>query len=335
MNSKQLNYFLTTSESGSIAAAARVLDVAQPAISLQIANLEHELKVQLFTRDFRGVQLTQIGEQFRHYAMQIIDLIDTAKAEISNNQSSYSGNVVVGLSQSICNVLSVELFAELEHRFANVEVTFRIGPSNIVEQWLEDNAVDIAFVMADKAGIEPRTAEYLLPLIREDLFLYIANKPQNPAYSELDFYHSIPFKDLQHYDILMPDKHDALSKLMTNTALQAGIKLKPKKAFGQMMTNLHFVSQGLGLMVCPSSSTYQLENNNQIRPIKIIQPPLQRIIYLQKSQLKQTDPTVDVVFELIREITATLNANNHWKGIMIDNKYGIPAINNIATLIEC
>ena len=44
MNTKQLEYFLATVEQGSISGASKVLDVAQPAISLQLANLEHELK---------------------------------------------------------------------------------------------------------------------------------------------------------------------------------------------------------------------------------------------------------------------------------------------------
>ena len=48
MNTKQLEYFLATVEQGSISSAAKMLDVAQPAISLQLANLEHELKIKLF-----------------------------------------------------------------------------------------------------------------------------------------------------------------------------------------------------------------------------------------------------------------------------------------------
>ncbi|HBL21567.1 MAG TPA: LysR family transcriptional regulator, partial [Alteromonas mediterranea] len=44
MHSKQLHYFITTVQKGSIAAAARALDIAQPAISQQIASLEREVK---------------------------------------------------------------------------------------------------------------------------------------------------------------------------------------------------------------------------------------------------------------------------------------------------
>ena len=68
MNTKQLEYFLATVEQGSISSAAKMLDVAQPAISLQLANLEHELKIKLFERNFRGVSLTLAGTQFEEHA---------------------------------------------------------------------------------------------------------------------------------------------------------------------------------------------------------------------------------------------------------------------------
>ena len=61
MNLKQLRYFIVTADYGSIASAARALDAAQPAVSHQLANLEHELKSTLFIRNYRGVTLTASG----------------------------------------------------------------------------------------------------------------------------------------------------------------------------------------------------------------------------------------------------------------------------------
>lgn len=58
MNSKQLLYFSVTVEKGSIAAAARELDIAQPAISQQLVNLEREMGATLLERSFKGVSLT-------------------------------------------------------------------------------------------------------------------------------------------------------------------------------------------------------------------------------------------------------------------------------------
>ena len=61
MNFKQLEYFVAVAEAKSISKAARKLHVAQPPISRQIAMLEDELKVCLFLRTNKGVELTEAG----------------------------------------------------------------------------------------------------------------------------------------------------------------------------------------------------------------------------------------------------------------------------------
>lgn len=321
MNTKQLQYFLATAEQGSITAAARELDVAQPAISLQLANLEHELKIKLFERDFRGVELTEAGRCFVEHARIILSKINAAKADLTGSSQECKGKVIVGLSQSSCNVLSVELLTELEHRYANIELIFKIGPSNAVEQWLLDEKIDIA-ISFNSTTIN--SAARSMPLIRENLYLYISHHPKNPAYSELALYGTLPFRDLQHYDIFMPDEQDALYQLLSIQAQKSGIKLKTKNAFGQLMTTLHYVTQGFGLMVLPSSGAFHLEASNQIRAINIIQPNLQRDLYLQITEKKGRDVAVNTVFELIREVTANMHAQQFWRGNLLDNKYKRP-----------
>jgi len=330
MNTKQLQYFLTTAENKSIASAAKVLDISQPAISLQLANLEHELKIKLFNRDFRGVTLTEAGQKFKPHAEKILLQIQTAKTEMTEGLKALSGKVVVGLSQSACNVLSVELLNELEHRYENLELTFRVGPSYIVNSWLLEKKIDIAicYDIPEDVNAELTTLE----LINEDLRLYISTKPQNPAYSELALYSYMNFSDLQYYKIFMPDQDDALSKVLMEQADNAGIKLKTKDAFGQMMTTLHFVTQGLALVVCPSSATFHLEQSRQIRGINIIEPKLKQHVYLVKNNTMENSRAVDAVFELIREVTASVHSKNYWCGKLLDKKYHVPQISDVATI---
>jgi LysR family nitrogen assimilation transcriptional regulator len=318
MNTKQLTYFLATTEFGSISAAARELDVAQPAISLQIANLEHELKVKLFKRDFRGVQLTGAGRRFEEHAHTILAQINAAKVDLTGNSIDFKGKVVVGLSHACGNVLSIELLKELEHRFANIELIFKIGPSYLIDEWFLEEEIDIALSF-NKAN---KNESYRsIPLIRENLYLYISHHPKNPAYSELALFSVIPFSDLQYYDIFMPDERDSMYKLLSHQAQKSGIKLKPKCAFDQLMITLHYVTQGFGLAVLPSSGAFNLELSNQIRAVNIENPTLQREVFLKVLKDKSEDTAVDKVFELIREITATMHSLKYWRGDLLDRKY--------------
>lgn len=331
MNSKQLQYFLVTAEQGSITAAARHLDVAQPAISLQLANLEHELKAKLFERDFRGVELTEQGKKFEKHAQLIMGQMQAAKSDLAGDQSEYKGKVVLGLSQSNCNVLSMPLLQELEHRFANIELVFRIGPSFKVEKWLAEGTVDLALCFTP---MNINTSSKALPIIEEDLFLYISKQPQNPSYSELALYSNLPFSDLQHYEIFVPEQQDALTQLLQLEAQKLGIKLKSKRGFGQLMTTLHYVTQGVGLIICPSSATFHLEQSGQIRPINMIEPNLNRMVYLQMAEQKQNNNIVKAIFELVREVSADTHAKQHWRGKLLDEKYRRTESNNVTDLLD-
>src|ERR1700704_6902157 len=68
----QLRYFVAVARELQITRAARKLNVAQPALSQAIAQLESELGVQLLERQVRGVTLTPAGEVFYEKALAAV-----------------------------------------------------------------------------------------------------------------------------------------------------------------------------------------------------------------------------------------------------------------------
>ena len=71
-----MRYFVKIVESGSISRAATSLYVAQPALSVQIAELEQEIGLPLLHRSARGVKATPAGEAFYHEARNVLRLFD-------------------------------------------------------------------------------------------------------------------------------------------------------------------------------------------------------------------------------------------------------------------
>ena len=122
MNFKQLQSFISTAKNGSIAAAARELEIAQPAISQQVANMEHELKTKLFERDFRGVRLTDSGIVFHSHAQIMLQQLNQAKLEIINIEKNPSGVVTLGMTPAIGNIISIPLITELQNRYPNIDL---------------------------------------------------------------------------------------------------------------------------------------------------------------------------------------------------------------------
>lgn len=126
MDLKQLQYFRTIVEEGSITAAARKLFMSQPPLSCQIKLLEEELGCTLFERGPRSIQLTEAGHTLYNYALSILDLSDAARQDTITSAKKHNGIIRIGIVSSIiCSAALtwIQEFSELypETRFEIIE----------------------------------------------------------------------------------------------------------------------------------------------------------------------------------------------------------------------
>ncbi|MFA7625212.1 MAG: LysR family transcriptional regulator, partial [Pusillimonas sp.] len=82
MDSRVLECFLRVAELGSINRAAVDLNLSQPALSRQIAGLEHEMQVQLFIRSQGGVRLTEAGKLLSDRVRPLLRQFAVIKAQV-------------------------------------------------------------------------------------------------------------------------------------------------------------------------------------------------------------------------------------------------------------
>ena len=78
MELSQLRTLIHVAELGSLSKASDTLRVAQPALSRQIKLLEHELRAELFTRNGRGMVLTEAGRRLLAKSSRIMPGCDPA-----------------------------------------------------------------------------------------------------------------------------------------------------------------------------------------------------------------------------------------------------------------
>src|SRR6201996_9023070 len=106
MDFRQLRTFSCVAELGSLSKASDRLRIAQPALSRQIKLLEHELRIELFTRNGRGMLLTAAGQLLLDRTTGLVRQIEQVRDDLQSVGGSPSGRVVLGLVPTVGCILS-------------------------------------------------------------------------------------------------------------------------------------------------------------------------------------------------------------------------------------
>lgn len=133
MNFRQLEYFCAAAETKNISMAARVLHVAQPPISRQIALLEDELGVRLFLRNNKGVELTEAGQSLYQQCQHMFQNLRMMVDSVRDINAGLRGLLKVGIIYS--NIPFVmEYLKQYHEAFPQVELYIRLGsPKDLLE----------------------------------------------------------------------------------------------------------------------------------------------------------------------------------------------------------
>ncbi len=101
MDLKQLKYFISIADFGSMTRASESLNIAQPALTQQVAKLEADLRTRVFDRGTSGVKLTPAGAVLYRYAKSIIRQVDDARLAVSDEDKYPTGRVTIVSSYCI------------------------------------------------------------------------------------------------------------------------------------------------------------------------------------------------------------------------------------------
>jgi len=306
MTPKQLTYFTRIAECGSFSAASKALLIAQPALSLQIANLETELGLALFLRKPRGVELTESGTRLMPQAYGILRQIESTVIDIQSAELEPQGAVRVGMSPALNNVLAPRLAAAINARYPRVELETIAGASRYLNQQLTERKIDINLVHPDDDGIEQFSAT---PLLREVLFFVGSCVNDYPHIKIRRGEKCIRFADLVNYRMLSTEVHDGLGYRLKQYEIETGITLNKRRSFGQLLTDLNVILAGDAEMILPWSAIYHLANDERLVAAKVIEPAMERDVFLltlpgqplTNTLLKTQAVIKDLVADIFRE----------------------------------
>ena len=165
MKLNQFRDVVAIAERGSLRAAARHLQLAQPALTRSVHELERELGAPLFERRARGMILTPMGQAFVRRASAVLTEVRRARDEVEQLAGGTAGKVVAGLSLAAHIALLPKALAPFRARYPQVELHLIEGWYPTLEAGLKDGGVD--FYVGPRPDQEPSSGAHFGDAVRE------------------------------------------------------------------------------------------------------------------------------------------------------------------------
>ena len=152
LNLGQLATFRLVVQRGSFSAAADLLGLSQPAVSLQIRQLEQFLQARLIERTGRGVKATAAGLALLTHGERIEQAVDEAIRAVAAFSHDVSGTITLGMGATACIHLLPPLLQQLRQEHPLLRVGVTTGNTLEIVRAIEENRLDLGLVTLPAAG---------------------------------------------------------------------------------------------------------------------------------------------------------------------------------------
>ncbi|WMT92908.1 LysR family transcriptional regulator [Pelagibacterium sp. H642] len=146
MELRQLSFFVTLAEELHFGRAAARLNIAQPALTVQIQNLERELGVQLLIRSTRRVQMTKAGSVFYERCRRILNDLDNSCSIARAIAGKDLKKLTIGTIYPATFGILPSFLAKIGRRFPDIKIHVRTGTSEAIIREIESGTVNIGFI---------------------------------------------------------------------------------------------------------------------------------------------------------------------------------------------
>jgi len=232
-----LSTFVVVADRGSMAAAARVLNITPAAVAQQIRTLERELGAPLIARAGRTVSLTEEGSRILQRARDL--LRDVADMRSIANDSEVSGELRLGACPTALAGMLPDILARMVDKFPQINVFIRPGYSAELYRAVEAGELDAALVLQAPYNL-PKTCDW--QLLREEPLVMIA--PAKMAGRD-------PHELLRNEPLIRYDRNQWGGRVADDYLRAAGIVPRERFELNGLNAIAVMVDRGLGVSLVP------------------------------------------------------------------------------------
>jgi len=277
---RQLQVFESVARNLSYTQAAQSLHLSQPAVSMQIKQLESAIGLPLFELLGKKLYLTEAGEELFNYSSSISRQLDEAEEVIEALKGASRGRLRVSVA-STANSFATRLLAGFAHLHSHVTISLDVTNRRSLLDQLQNNETDLVIMGRPPADLDLVTEPFM------DNPLVVIAPPTHPLANEPN----IPMKALQQETFVVRETGSGTRIAMERFFSEQGVSLNT----GMEMTSNEAIKQaveaGLGLGIV---SIHTLELELETGRIKILDAenfPILRHWYVVYRQGKRLSPT--------------------------------------------
>lgn len=285
---RQLKVFTTVAEQLNFTRAARELHLSQPAVSMQVKQLEEAVGLPLFQHTGKRIQLTEAGREVNRHARTIFQTFGDMEEVIAAMKGLDTGHLDIAVASTV-NYFAPRLLAAFSRRYPSIDLRLDVTNRERLIGLLMSNEIDIVLM-----GHPPKDIELEAKSFMENPLVVIAS-PGHPLRHEK----KIPAQRLSEEVFIMREDGSGTRLAMErffakqNIAISTGMQMTRNEAIKQA------VRAGMGLGVV-SSHTIELElETGRLVVLDVAGFPLKRHWYMVYRQGKRLSPVAKAFYDFV------------------------------------
>lgn len=286
---KHLRYFAALAQHRHFGRAADACAISQPALSLQIKDLEDLLGAQLVERDRRQIRLTSLGEAFAGRAQHILRSVDELADLARASSPSLGGRLRIGMIPTVAPYLLPAVIRRLTERFPAVDLRPREAVTGKLTEDLITGGLDVA-VMALPVS-EPSLQDH--PLFDEEFVLVRALADRHKPPPSVEKLRAMRL-------LLLEEGHCFRDQALAFCNMTSGLSQDPMEG-SSLATLVRMVGAGMGVTLVPEMAVAAETSAVEVSIARLAEPRPRRRIGLV---WRKTNPLAEhfvQVGEIVRQ----------------------------------
>lgn len=291
MDFRQVHYFISLYEEGTVTRAAHRLNIVQPALSMQIGRLEEHLGQKLFERAKQGMVPTAAARQMYRLFLPIMRDFSNAEAQMLSNGGAIRGHVKIGLIASITEGVLVDTLSEFSNKYPEVDVTVSDGYTSTLTDWVAGGRLDAAIVNKPRRPL----ALDVEHIVDEEMVLitgagFEASLPPTLALRQL------PSLGLA---LVLPSRGHGLRSNIDSFAESENIELAAKFEIDSLIATINLVERTQVATIVPRIAVHRQLADGSLRAYPFVSPRLVRRVVSVSHPRRPLNPATKLFMSML------------------------------------